>query len=147
MGHHEGAIRNITCRADCLLNIETPLDRNVIFGKREDGQGYWHGSIGILAENQMVVKLSVCSDDTIIFGTRMGRIEDFDGCDARLFMGIDRKIYYTSIGLSGEFDHGGWPMYYVSQLGSFDLREYRSDRILFQEVSSIRMGLLGPPLF
>jgi hypothetical protein len=65
----------------------------------------------------------------------MGRIGDFDYCVARLFRGIDRKIYYTSIGLSGEFGHEGWSMYYVLRLGSFDLREYRSGRILLQEVS------------
>ena len=39
---------------DDYLNIEILLDPSVIFGKREDGKGYWHWSVGMLVENQMV---------------------------------------------------------------------------------------------
>jgi hypothetical protein len=55
----DGRIRVLTEEKDRYLNVPTLMNPNVIYGKRPDGLGFWKGSVGILATNQMVVRMLI----------------------------------------------------------------------------------------
>ena len=129
MEFNNGSIRSAKSREDEFLQIRTISERDVLYGRTPDGNGIWTGWIGILASNQLVVKLVTLRTRPAIYGTRIGGILDFDCEDAALFFGKDRQLYYTSIGMGSDMcDEDGWSTCRVH--GPYDLRELRSDRIL-----------------
>jgi len=61
-------------------------------------------------------------ENGFIYGVRIGGISDIDGySDAIVFMGQDRKVYYTSAEGWFEEDDEGFSEYQVH--GGFDIRQ------------------------
>jgi hypothetical protein len=115
--HHADSSKTST------LNVKSLAERNVIFGRRPDGGGYWRGWIGLTSSYQPVLKLKMGPHNNVtVYGTEVGGIYDFECYDATLWFGADRRIYYTSIGMGGDAE-------YLAE-GPYDLRDFRSDRML-----------------
>ena len=119
-----GSARRVDSSITSTLNVKSFGERNVIFGRRPDGDGYWRGWFGLTSSYQPVITLTITEgrDKSTIYGTEIGGIYDFECYDAALWFGVDRRIYYTSIGMGGDVE-------YLAE-GPYDLRDFRSDRML-----------------
>jgi hypothetical protein len=68
-------------------------------------------------------------ENGFIYGVRIGGISDIDGYgDAMVFMGQDRKVYYTSEG--GWFEEADEGFYEYLVHGGFDIQQFCRTTIL-----------------
>jgi len=102
----------------------------VFFGLRPDHTSCWKGYIYLNGRYSVLSKLLKGNfSDGFIYGVEIGAIEDASGYgDATLFMGQDRRIYYTSSNGWSDEDDEGYDEYQVH--GGFDVREFSTGRVL-----------------
>jgi hypothetical protein len=99
----------------------------VHWGLKPGGDGVWQGVIILCAQGQEVVKLLLI-DDTLIYGTAIGGIDDFDCYGAAVYFGIDGRLYYESTLFSCEEDEAGWRIVRVT--GGYSPWDIAPDRVL-----------------
>jgi hypothetical protein len=133
MGYVSGQIRQVKnsdeeSRDRYLVVLQHLNEPSLLFGK-QDGRGYLKGSIwshdGILS----VQKLDRKYGEEPIFGAKIGRTEQCPDYNARIFFGIDRRMYLNTEGVGGEvYDENDWKVDRV--YGSYDLRALTRGKIL-----------------
>jgi hypothetical protein len=115
---------------DQRILVVPEIRRNLVYGKRHCGSGYWWGSFQLIPGQQEIVTLWNGYNKPRIFGTEIGFVEDF-GCDgAFLWYGMDGNLYYRpELGRDWGVAEGNWRMFKVMQ-GGFHFRDLAADIVL-----------------
>ena len=102
---------------------------NLLFGLRPDRSSCWKGMLWLDGRYTALCKLRKRGfEGGFIYGAEIGEVEDVDGYGGvTLFMGQDRKIYYTSTSGWFEEDHDGIFEYKVH--GGFELRDFNMGKV------------------
>jgi len=115
---------------DMVLKLPVFHAPRVMYGLRPDQTSCWKGFVYLNGRHSILSKLLKSSfENRFIYGVEIGGVEDVSGYgDAVLFMGQDRKVYYTSSNGWFEEDKDGFYEYQVH--GGFELRECSMSRML-----------------
>ena len=125
---------------DAIVDLPRIRESSVIFGRRPNRQGFWEGRLELTGKYTEIKKLcSPSFENSIGFGVEIGSIEDFKSMDgAILFMGIDRRMYYTDH--EGWFDLDEFGRYCYEVIGPYDFRSLSKNKVLDPLPK-------GPPIF
>ena len=115
---------------DATINLPHIRESSVIFGSRPNRQGFWEGYLELTGQYTEIKKLrSPSFENGIGFGVEIGSIQDFESMGgAILFMGIDRRMYYTD--REGWFDLDEFGRYCYRVIGPYDFRSLSKDKVL-----------------
>jgi hypothetical protein len=101
--------------------------RTRIIGRSSDGEKEWEGCMR-LDEGQIISRILVDDTNEVLYGTWIGRIFDFDGINAALYFGSDRKVYYEDL-VSDPIPLDWEGMKVTPVYGGYDLRKFGKDYV------------------
>jgi hypothetical protein len=115
---------------EMVLRLPSFHAAQVLYGLRPDYSGCWTGFIHLHGRYSSLSKLlDNDSENGFIYGVRIGGISDIDGYgDAILFLGQDRKVYYTSE--EGWFEDDDEEYYEYQVHGGVEMRQFGMTTIL-----------------